>query len=505
MYHILPLKTSGVQYHAFNIWCILTVYNRIKEYMRFLLINPPTYFYNKKGKRRPDTFPLGILYVASALINKGYQVDFLDILAEDLSPQDVRHRIEELRDRNYDMVGITGMSVQYIYIKYLSKQVRDVFGNVPIVTGGACPTYSHTVLLKNTDVDIAVIGEGENTIVDIAEHGTFKDVRGICFKDDDSIELTPPREPVMELDNIAFPAYELLDFKLYGQSMCYEHEFPDTGRRETLKWVSICSGRGCPYSCNFCSKTFKGVRLRSVDNIKEEILYLKRFIEFNYVVFTDELPLINEKRSMSIAEMMASLGLYWSASARINILNRSLLEELKRCGCVSLSIGIESGSQRLLDSMNKKIRIEETRQVLFDMISVGIVPSTQLVFGYPGEDDDSIEETYNLFKDLPITNAGFYVITPLPGSKLYREAIEQGIIEDEDKYLSGLETGTSEVHANFTNWTDQELIEKKELLEKRLYYNGLKARFGKEYLIKNVGIETLENMIGKANTQKLLS
>ena len=106
---------------------------------------------------------------------------------------------------------------------------------------------------------------------------------------------------------------------------------------------------------------------------------------------------------------------------------------------------------------------------------------------------------------MPITNAGFYFITPLPGSKLYREAIEQGIIEDEDKYLSGLETGTSGVHVNFTGWTDQELIEKKELLEKRLYYNGLKARFGKKYLTENVGIETLENIIGEANTQKLLS
>ena len=473
--------------------------------MKVLLINPPTYLNNPKGKRKPDTFPLGILYIARVLINDGHDVDLFDILAEDLSPTQVKSKLEEYKKNNYDVVGITGMSVQYRYLKYLSEQIKEIFGDITIITGGACATYSSDVLLKNAEIDIAVIGEGEITVLELLSSHSLTDVKGISFKKGDEISSTPSRDLIKNLDTIPFPAYELLNFEPYNITMQYKHEFPDSGESKHLKWVSVCSARGCPYSCNFCSKCFPGVRLRSIDNIKEEIIYLKKFTDFNYVVFTDELPLINEKRSLEIADMMSSLGLYWSASARINILNKAMLKELKKSGCVSLSIGVETGSQKLLNAMNKKIKVEDTKRVLTEICEIGIIPSVQLIFGYPGEDDETIEETYKLFRGLPITNAGFYILTPLPGSKVYEDVLNKGLINDEDVYLSNLEAGTSVVHLNLTGWSDTELIEKKILLEKRLYYNGLLARFGREYITNNVGLETLEKIIGKENVIKLLA
>lgn len=472
--------------------------------MKILLINIPTYLENLAGKRKPDTFPLGLLYVARVLIDKGHKVSMFDILAEDLSPQDVIARLQEYKKQNYDLVGISAMSVQYIYVKWLSKQIKGIFGSIPVVAGGAAAIHSARVLLKHTDVDMVVTGEGEKTIVDLIETSVRSSVRGIGYKEGKDVFINPPAELIADLDSIPFPALELLNVDIYQEANLYKYEFMGTGKSVLLKSFNLNSGRGCPFNCTFCSRCFPGTRLRSISNISEELTYWKKKFDFNYVVFTDELPLINKERSTELAEKMSSLGFYWCSNARINILDADTLQALKKSGCIALSLGVETGSQKLLDAMNKKIKATRTKEILKLMYGIGILPSCQLIFGYPGEDDQTMEETRQLFDDIPITNAGFYVLTPLPGSKIYNDAIEKGLITDEDEYLSSLEPGTKELRINFTKWTDKEFMEKKDLLAKMINFNGLKVKYGLEFFLREVGEARLVSDLGEQNARNIL-
>ena len=471
--------------------------------LKILLINIPTYLQNVSGKRKPDTFPLGLLYIARALMENGHEVSFFDILAEDISPKDVVTRLNEYKKNNYDLVGFSAMSVQYIYAKWLSKQIKNIFGNIPIIVGGAAAIHSGKVLLENTDVDIVVTGEGEKTIIDLVEKSNYSLINGIGYRNNGNILFTPPADLISDLDTISFPALELLNMDIYQKSTVYKHQFSN-GESVLLKPFNICSGRGCPFNCNFCSRCFPGVRLRSISNIHDELIYWRKKFDFNYVVFTDELPLINKQRILKLSEAMSELGLYWCSSARIDVLDNDSLRILKESGCISLSIGVETGSQKLLDSMNKKTMVSKTKEILKEMYNLDIIPSCQLIFGYPGEDEQTIEETYQLFSDIPLTNAGFYILTPLPGSKVYNNALESGIIADEDEYLSSLETGTKDLHINFTKWSDDKFMENMDLLTKTINFNGLKVKYGLEFLLREVGEERLIREIGECNTRKII-
>lgn len=470
--------------------------------MKILMVNVPTALTNEGHKRRADTFPMGLLYVAGALIKDGHKVSLFDILAEDLTQNEVINRLREYKSARFDFVGISAMSTQYIYVKWLSAQIKEILGDIPIVVGGAAGIHSPHVVLKNTKADYCVIGEGEPAMVALVNASNPRTVGGLAYKDGETVVTTSHLEQ-LPVDDIPLPAYQLLNFDLYRPAMQYDHVFKD-GREEKLRWVCVCSARGCPYACKFCSLNFPGYRARSMESVEEEIGVLKTLVEFNYVIFTDELPLISKKRTDQIGDSMKKMGLYWSASARANILTPELVKSIYESGCVSLSIGIESGSQRLLDAMKKKNNVPHVKKILTAMYDTGVLPSSQLLFGYPGEDDESIEETYQLFDGLPCTNAGFYFVTPFPGSPLYDEAIAAGLIENEDEYLSLCESGTQDIRINFTQWSDEELRQKRDLLTKRLYYNGLKARYGVDWVKQQIDRAYIEKDIGAKYTSMIL-
>jgi len=448
--------------------------------MKVLLINPPSYFKQYQYKRTPDVLPLGVLYVAKALLDAGHKVKFLDIFAEDLPLDTVIRRLQECQNERFDMVGITAMSVQYAYVKWLSKQIKVIFGNIPIVVGGALAIFSHDVLLNNTHVDITVTGEGEKTILDLASNMPLKNIRGIAYKKNGKITVNPPADLVKNLDSIGYPAYELLPMGIYRKNMQFEMEIQDKNgklKKEKFYYFCISGGRGCPFNCNFCSRCFPGLRLRSVDNIIEEIKFFQRHYSFNSVMFFDELALIGKKRILELAEKMKPLHLYWTANSRAEYLNKEILKKLKDSGCYQISFGIESGSQRILDAMNKKQKIEVAQKTLKAVIDAGLKPNVQMIFGYPGENEESLRETYKFFKDIPV-NVGFAILTPLPGSKLYDDCIKRGFIPNEDKYLTALETGFSTLHLNLTDWTNNEFLRKREQLAININDNTIKLKYG---------------------------
>jgi radical SAM superfamily enzyme YgiQ (UPF0313 family) len=432
--------------------------------MNVLLIQPP-----HKG-RSPSLFPIGIGYVAKSLMDIGCKVDILDIHAEGIDKDEVCKRIAKLKT---DLVGINAFSTQYKYIRWLAPEIKRCT-KVPIVLGGPLATHNSELVLKNTDVDICVVGEGDITIKDLVKEEDLHRVKGICFKEDGQVINNPPREEIVDLDGIGLIPYEIFHMDVYFR---YIRLWGGNAKRV----INLITSRGCPYNCNFCSRTFQGVRYRSINNVVSEIKVLKGKYNIEGILFNDELVIACKKRAYELCEEMMKIGVQWGCQGRANLVDPKLLKTMKKAGCVYVGYGIESGSQKVLNNMNKKVTVEQDKKAIIDTLKAGMVPVAQMIFGYPGEDVRTVQETIDFYNEVhysPPTPeykpAELNLITPLPGSSLYDYCIQSGKILDEEEYLLKIEKGYDRgcpLLVNFTDFPDDELLRLKDETEEIIYTN----------------------------------
>lgn len=436
--------------------------------MKILLIQPPNYF--NGNSRPPAIVPLGLGYIGKVLLNQGHDVEILDIWAHQWTNDEV---LEQIQDLDYDIAGISAMSTQYAYVNWLILELKKRYSR-KIVVGGALATFSPEIVLENTPADICVIGEGEITFKEICENvNDLSMVKGIYFKKNGTIIKNPSREYIKDLDTIEFPEYDLYPMDIYLKN-CRVFSRPYT------KALNMITARGCPYNCRFCSTTFQGVRLRSVDNIIQEIEFLMKKYKIEGIFFTDELLLSNKKRARELCEKIEPLNIKWNCQGRVNLVDMDLLKRMKKAGCVAVGYGVESGSQTILNNMDKRETVEQSEKALIMTIKAGLLPIVQMMYGYPGETKETLNETVEFFKKCPYMGheainiaVNFSPTTPLPGSELYNEAIEKGLIKDEHLYLTSLEGGYmpdgERPLVNFTEFDDKEFYQlmhetKKEIL-----------------------------------------
>jgi radical SAM superfamily enzyme YgiQ (UPF0313 family) len=432
--------------------------------MDVLLIQPP------HKDRTPSIFPIGLGYIAKSLMDIGCKVEILDIHTEGINEEKVQKRIANF---NFDLIGINAFSTQYKYIKWLTNESKQ-HTKVPIVLGGPLATHNPELVLKNTDVDICVVGEGEITIKELVTNKDLHNVRGIYFKDGKEIVKNLPRDNIVNLDTIEFMPYEIFHMDVY-----FRHIRLWGGNAKRV--INLITSRGCPYNCNFCSRTLQGVRYRSINNVVSEIKVLKGKYNIEGILFNDELVIASKKRAYELCEEMSKIGVEWGCQGRANLVDLELLKTMKKAGCVYVGYGIESGSQKILDNMNKKVTIKQNKEAIINTLKVGMVPVAQMIFGYPGEDRKTIQETIDFYREIhysPPTPdykpAELSLITPLPGSSLYAYCIQSQKILDEEDYLLRIEKGYDRgcpLLVNFTDFSNDELLQLKDDTEKILYTN----------------------------------
>lgn len=434
--------------------------------MKILFIQPPHNFDGKS--RRPGFFPVGLGHLASILVKEGHEVEIFDIWAHQLSRDEVLRRIPRL---DYDVVGITGLSTQYNYVKWLAENLKR-HSDKPIMAGGPVATFSPDLLLHHSLVDFCVISEGEIILPHLLRNlGDPENVKGIVFRKNGNIVSTRPEQYVNDLDSLGFATR---DRSVFATDIYLKEGYLD-GHPE-LKALNVMTNRGCPYSCDFCSKTFRRVRTRSVPHIRKEIEMLKEEFGVGAIFFNDELLVLNKSRIYELCEALKPLKILWQGQARVNTVDEDILRCMKDAGCVAVGLGIESGSQRILDRMNKQTTVAQNLTALAAAKKAGLEVIVQCIFGYPGECDETIAETIDFFKRADHLHQGFFVLTPLPGTSLYEWTRHQGIIEDEDRYLSGLEAGYNtdrKALVHFTKFGLDEYYEKKRGLEDRILFNYL--------------------------------
>lgn len=430
--------------------------------MRILLINPPI-----RESEVPRHIPIGLGIIANVLLREGHSTEILDINAERLSKTDVLKRI---KTRNkYKVIGIGSLITTYKYLKWLIPELKMNNPNSKIIVGGGIVSESPHLLLSKTPTDIAVIGEGEKTIKEVAsvieKDGSVENIKGIAYKKGNQIKINPPRPLIKDLDDLPFPAYDLFPMHIYLRNIAHSKAI---GKKRE---ISIITSRDCPYNCNYCYHIFDGgFRLRSIDNVIKEIKELQSKYKIDSLLLLDETFTIHKNRVIEFCEKMISekIDLPWSCYARVNLVDKELLENMKNAGCYRVGYGIESGSQKILNKMNKCVTVEQAIKAIKLTRDVGLICGTTFMFGYPGENLDTIKESVDFCKKLMI-RPSFFFTTPYPGTRLYSEVKDKILKKygDEERFIEVL-SDASEFTINLTDFSEDELIKIKEKTEKQL-------------------------------------
>ncbi len=343
-----------------------------------------------------------------------------------------------------------------------------------LMVGNTVATSIPEVLLNSVpEVDIAVIGEGDVTAVEIASAVANKEpwqnVHGIAYCNKETVVRTQNRQPIARMEDIPFPDYTLFDIEKYLDASYFGLTEPLPLPREQMKSIPLNTARGCPFSCTFCTHAFKEYRYRyyPFDMVIEYFSsYRQSYDGVNYLNFWDELTIVSRKRMIELCDVIENAGLkaYWRVSPRGDLFNRSDLQLLKRCkdlGAMTIGGALESGDPEILLAMNKSRRPGEYIERFIEQMNAGweagLSPTTSLVFGYPQETRETIKKTLETCRQARVyPSSGF--LLPLPGTPMYEMARERDLVGDEEEYL--LRIGDrQDLHVNLTQMADNDLVE----------------------------------------------
>lgn len=435
--------------------------------MKILLINPSLRLDSPR-----KLFPMGLAYIATALHNAGYDFKIYDIDAHRYSNEEAERF---LRNNKFDVIGFGCIVASYKWIKWIASVIKSSYPDTIIVAGNSVASSIPELLLNKTGVDIAVVGEGDVTIVElikaIEKSQSLDRVNGIYYKQNGSIKDTPKREVIKNIDDIPFPNRDLFDMDEYIKASKYNAHEAIPIESDKIRALNVNTARGCIFKCSFCYHVFINdrYRYRSPDSIVGEIIELKNKYDANYIQFWDELSFPNKAHIEKFCDRLEKekLDICWTGLIVSGLLKKKdlpLAKRMRQMGCVGLGYALESADPDILKMMRKPADLNgfvETRHVLRD---AGIVTYTSLVFGYPLETEETINKTIDLcIKERLIPSSGY--LLALPGTWVYQYALEKGLIKDEEEYLLSI-GDRQDLHLNFTSMPDEKLV--------RLVQDGVK-------------------------------
>jgi anaerobic magnesium-protoporphyrin IX monomethyl ester cyclase len=395
-----------------------------------VLINPPLTLEDRYGKDMKRfgavSEPLGLAYIAGYLESLNIPVRILDSQAEGMTIAEV---VSAISSGNEKLIGITMLTPAFGVVKALCRKIKMICPNRTIVLGGAhCTVLPERTLKEIPEADIICIGEGEITFSEIAQMkdlSSLSGIKGIYFRTKDSLIKTDERPPVQDLDRIPPPARHLLPMGKYHLTAS---RVSGSGYCPT-----ILVARGCPFSCTFCSRTFgRTFRTHSISRIVSEIQSLIDTYQISQLNIEADTLTVNKKfiKSLCIGlfESGISRQVRWTCESRVDTVDEELLKLMHKAGCWQISYGVETGSQRLLDSINKSISLEQIEQVFQITKKVGITIRGFFMLGLPGETPEESQATIDFAKKLNPLWAQFTVTVPYPGTKMFEDIDQKGKI-----------------------------------------------------------------------------
>lgn len=418
-------------------------------------------------------FPQGLAYIASVCRKAGHEVVIYN--------QGVYHWPEEhlkklLDSEKFDIAGVGVIAGYYQYGKLLKLSAAiNMSKNRPFyILGGHGPAPEPEYFLKKTQADVIVIGEGENTVVEIIEalenKRAMSSVKGIAFMENGKCHITPERPLIQNIDEIPFPAWDLFPMEHYTKLRFVHMSDNDLS-------APVLTGRGCLFKCNFCYRMVKGYRPRSVESIIEEIGILKKNYNVSYIMFSDELLMVSAERAEQISKgiLKSKLNIKWSCQGRLNYAKPEVLKLMKKARCVFINYGIEAMDDQILKNMNKLLTTKQIIAGIEATLEAGISPGYNIIFGNIGENKKTLQKgvAFLLKYDDGAQLRTVRPVTPYPGSPLYYYAIEKGLLKDCEDFYENKHINSDLLSVNFTDLSDdefhQELEKANEVLIKNYY------------------------------------
>jgi radical SAM superfamily enzyme YgiQ (UPF0313 family) len=351
-----------------------------------------------------------------------------------IDPTFARRPLDLIRERigkgNYDLVGISVMTPMLGEAIFASQVAHTAPSRPVVLWGGPHPTVLPNESLRHDCVDVIALGEAENTIREFIEHDLNADgVDGLWYKRDRQMIHNQPRTPIHDLGTLPYPARDLVDMDAYARAW-----YSLTAASPKLRGTSVIASRGCPFSCTYCQPTLdrlfgKRLRRRPVQHVIGELRELQEVYRLDAFMLEDDTFIAHNGWAIEFAQTLRQSGLQfkWGCNVRADLVVQGphLMEEMAHSGLVQVNMGIESGSQRILDEMyDKRITVDQVREAARICKRLGLRIGGYFMLGAPTETHAEIRRTIEYAARLPIDEAAFNITTPLPGTYLWDKSKE---------------------------------------------------------------------------------
>lgn len=404
-------------------------------------------------------FPHSFAFLSSYV--KQY-FDDLEIDYVDVNLQSMDYLYDLYKKKEHDIVALTGLTSHYASIKELIKFFQsNKFSRTTIVVGGTIISSYPDYMIRHLRADYYVLNEGEEAFVEciksIAEDKELKDIKNVGYLDGNNVVINDSRPLIQNLDSLPWQDFETFGFRSVLKRNGYN--------------ALVFASRGCPFNCGFCYRLYgKSYRTRSVESVLAEIEYLVKEYKVYRISFADELFFFKKRNIVNFCNelMKKKWSVTWHCALRANLVEPDLLKLMKKAGCLQIGYGIESGSNEMLNRMNKCITAEQNRNAIKMTIEAGIFPGVNLIIGYPGETADSIRETEQMMVDTKC-HGGMHFIQALPGSPMYAEVRDAGFIGDEEQYFLSLQNEIHGLPIDFTGLGKEYIESEQKRIMQRLH------------------------------------
>lgn len=397
---------------------------------RILLIYPPSPVLNREDRCQqptkdliviPPLPPTDLMYLAAVAEKQG-----LDAKIADYSQGGDYEADLVVFKPDYLVVNIATPTLEHDLEAI--KKAKEICPNIiTIAKGAAFLTLAERIIKEHDELDFGILGEAENTLKEILQEKSKTEILGLYYKENDEVKFTGCRPFIEDLDSLPFPARHLVDNNIYRR--------PDNNKVQATIKVS----RGCPFHCFFCLATpVSGakVRRRSPENIVAEIRECVEKYNIKNFLFWSDIFNIDKDWTMELCKAIIDSGLKitWSANTRADTADLEMAEMMYKSGCRLVSIGVESGSQYMLEKMGKKITLNDVRRTVKVFKKAKIRIYNYFVIGLPWETEETVEETIKFAIELNSDFISFYTATPLPGSRFYDYALEHNLFDKQTSF-----------------------------------------------------------------------
>jgi len=417
--------------------------------MKILLVHPSQHTAYGDSLIKPSHPPLGLLYIASCLQKYGHKINVIDYDNDNITDDKFK---SFLRKNRPDAVGFTATTSSINHAVKLAGYVKQI-GDIPVMIGGIHATIAPEKVIKEKCFDFVIFGEAEQTAVELVrelcnKNKDFSNVKGIVYRKKGKAVFNEARPVIKDLDTLPFPAIGLLKNKYLP---------PDALKTPA---ISIFTSRGCPGRCTYCcTKNIFGLKLRfrSVKNMIQEIESLlgKGIREIHIM---DDNFTVHKKRVLDFRDMLKKKGIETSFvfgnGLRADMIDEDILQALKDMDVLSVGFGVESGNQEILDRIKKDIKLETVEKAYKLSKKFGFQTWGFFMIGLPGETKETVRDTIDFAKKVDPDFAKFLILKPYPGSEVFEELNEKGLIFDFDYENYGVYT--KPVH-NLPNLSSEEI------------------------------------------------